>query len=82
MEILLHGKAEKKIMKLDKAAQKRIMDKLLVLGEEGPFSLPYKKIAGVENRYRVRIGEYRIIYEIERGKILVLKIGKRENVYE
>jgi len=42
-----------------------------------------KKLKGRENTFRVRLGEYRVIYELQRKKllILVIKFGKRKNVY-
>jgi mRNA interferase RelE/StbE len=43
-----------------------------------------KKLKGRGNTFRVRLGEYRVIYELEKDEllILVIKFGKRENVYE
>jgi mRNA interferase RelE/StbE len=32
--------------------------------------------------YRVRVGDYRIIYRIGDSSVLVLKIGHRGNVYK
>ncbi len=42
-----------------------------------------EKLRGTENRYRVRVGEYRILYEIEDRKllILVIRVGHRRDVY-
>lgn len=42
-----------------------------------------KKLKGRRNMFRVRLGEYRVIYELEKGELLILiiKFGKRENVY-
>ena len=82
MEILISKKAEKEIGKINKDAQKRILLKLMALVEEGPFSLPYKKISGTENRYRIRSGDYRVVYEVCGDEVLVLKVGKRSNVYK
>ncbi len=41
------------------------------------------KLAGANNRYRIRVGDYRIIYTIENQKliIMVIKIGHRREVY-
>lgn len=43
-----------------------------------------KKIEGTENTYRVRIGDYRIVYFIEKEKetIHILKFETREKVYK
>jgi mRNA interferase RelE/StbE len=41
------------------------------------------KLAGGENLYRVRVGDYRIIYQIQDKVlvVLVVKIGHRREVY-
>jgi mRNA interferase RelE/StbE len=41
------------------------------------------KLHGAEDAWRIRVGDYRIIYSIEDGKllILVLRIGHRREVY-
>jgi|WetSurMetagenome_2_1015567.scaffolds.fasta_scaffold246074_2 mRNA-degrading endonuclease RelE of RelBE toxin-antitoxin system len=42
-----------------------------------------KKCKGHQTRFRVRFGEYRLIYEIDESeqKVLILKLDKRGNVY-
>jgi mRNA interferase RelE/StbE len=41
-------------------------------------------LAGTSDRYRVRVGDYRIVYRIDDGKVvvLVLLIGHRREVYD
>jgi mRNA interferase RelE/StbE len=43
-----------------------------------------KKLRGEENTYRVRVRDYRIVYEIQDSKlvVLIIKIGHRQGVYE
>ena len=43
----------------------------------------YKKLAGYSDRYRLRVGDYRIIYEIadEQLIILVVGVGHRREAY-
>jgi len=43
-----------------------------------------KKLAGYENRYRLRVGDYRVIYEIVDGQliILVVGVGHRREIYQ
>jgi mRNA interferase RelE/StbE len=52
----------------------------------GDFSLPEgcRKLKGEEDVYRVRKGNYRIIYEVTEKKliVLVLKIGHRKDIYK
>jgi len=44
--------------------------------------LDIKKLKGYKNHYRLRVGEFRILFFLENSKIVVYKIGKRESVYE
>jgi mRNA interferase RelE/StbE len=60
---------------------KKILERIDSLAIE-PRPYCYKKLAGQEN-YRVRQGNYRIIYSIRDTEliILILKIGHRKDVY-
>jgi len=82
-EIIFKKQPLKYISSLDKKNKIRIkqaVDKLKI----DPYVFPYKKIVNFENVYRIRVGEYRIIYHLENKKLVIeiIKIGKRENVYE
>lgn len=46
-------------------------------------TLDVKKLQGVEGAYRLRLGHYRVIYEIDDKKLLInrIKIQSRGNVY-
>ena len=43
----------------------------------------YEKLAGAGDRYRVRQGAYRIVYEVRDEELVVVlvKVGHRSNVY-
>ncbi len=76
--------ALKSLEKLDKPSQKRIikyLDNLMLLDDP---KLKGKPLQGMmKNLWRYRVGDYRIICEIE-GKclvIIVIHIGHRKNVY-
>jgi mRNA interferase RelE/StbE len=59
-----------------------IEDKILEL-ENDPRPPGCKKLKG-RDAYRIRIGDYRAIYEIQDQKLIltVITIGHRKNVYE
>ncbi len=42
-----------------------------------------KKLKGERGLYRVRFGSYRLIYSVDfvKKEIIIVKIGKRENIY-
>ena len=49
-----------------------------------PFSSDVKKLSGSEKTYRIRVGDYRIIYEIEQQKltIQIIRVRHRKDVYK
>ena len=61
---------------------KRVDARILSLAEE-PRPDGVKKLAGVEDLYRVRVGDYRIIYEIQDAVILttIVRTRHRGEVY-
>ena len=74
--------AAKALKKIPKSDQKRIADKIDDLSENLP-DLATTKMKGDNPFHRIRVGDYRIIYEIH-GEILVimvLKIGHLKEVY-
>lgn len=60
---------------------KRIMQRIRSLADD-PRQAGCEKLSGQE-RYRVRQGAYRIVYEIEDARltVLVVKVGHRREVY-
>ncbi len=74
--------AKRQLAKLHKTIQHRLETKIDALtGNPRPHG--YKKLQGFENRYRIRVGDYRVIYEIHDDVLLVLivKIGHRRDIY-
>lgn len=72
----------KKLKQIPRRDQERILDRIERLcGQPRPSGS--KKLVGEENLYRIRSGDYRIIYAIHDDilTILVLKIGHRGSVY-
>jgi mRNA interferase RelE/StbE len=75
--------AEKKLKKIPKKDLKKVIEKIQSLSIT-PFPQGCRKLSGEENIYRVRQGNYRVIYEVENKQlvILILKIGHRKDVYQ
>lgn len=83
-EVKYSKKAIKFLKSAEKVLVKRILEKIEEL-QKDPFLHDTKSIQGyTEKLFRVRIGDYRILYEIDyQGKIIgVVKIDKRSKVYE
>jgi mRNA interferase RelE/StbE len=60
---------------------KRILERIRALADD-PRPPGCEKLSG-RDRYRVRQGAYRIVYEVENARLVVLivKIGHRRDVY-
>jgi mRNA interferase RelE/StbE len=76
--------AKKDLKKLDKFVVKRIADKLdeLVAGKDG---LSIKMLVSPKHpRYRLRVGDYRIVFEINKNEIIIIIIGvgHRKEIYK
>jgi mRNA interferase RelE/StbE len=77
-------KSFKKDLKIIPNHIKRKLKDILEKLKENPFSLPYKKLKGYDDLYRIRIGEYRLIYRVIKieKKIILLHIIHRQRVYK
>ena len=73
-------KALKDAEKLEKSLFLRIFKKVDELRED-PFSKDIKRLKG-ETSFRLRVGDYRVIFEIAKDVIFILKVGHRKNIYD
>ncbi len=85
MDVFLHEQAEKFLGALDKKVQLSIREHSKTLSTD-PYSkrLDTKKLKGINRKpdlFRLRVGEYRIIYFVQEGRILVTDIIRREIGY-
>ena len=80
--IQLSPAAARQLRKLDGRTQRRIQAVIELLAQE-PHPTGTKKIVGGHGEWRVRTGNYRIIYEIDDGVlvVLILAVGHRREVY-
>jgi len=82
-EIYLTRKAKKDLDELDPKIRRRVLEALTMLRDYG-FTprLDIKKLRGYRNHYRLRISEYRILFELEKPrKVVVYAILPRKQVY-
>ena len=79
--ILIKPSAAKELDDLPKTDLKRIAEKIKTLAGN-PRPVGCEKLSGQE-RYRVRQGNYRIIYEIQDiiRIVRIVKIGHRKEIY-
>ena len=82
-KILLKSSAAKEIEAVgSKEDRRRIVEKIAGLAVN-PRSQKTEKLAGYDDRYRIRQGQYRIVYFIDdtRREVTIFKVGHRKDVY-
>ncbi|MGC8490286.1 MAG: type II toxin-antitoxin system RelE family toxin [Syntrophobacteraceae bacterium] len=67
---------------IDKAQLSRIMDSIRTLAEN-PFPSGCKRLKGARSSYRIRVGRYRVVYEVEveAATVTIFRIRHRKVVY-
>ena len=76
--------SQKSLKKLPTEDSRKILRKIEAL-ESDPFPANRcKKIQGEENLYRIRSGDYRILYRVIESNviILILNVGHRKDIYQ
>ncbi|MCL2688370.1 MAG: type II toxin-antitoxin system RelE/ParE family toxin [Chitinispirillia bacterium] len=81
--VTIKGSALKVLRKLPKLIAKQISGYINGLSAN-PRPAGCKKLKGTNSLYRVRSGDFRIVYEIHDAKLIVLvvKVGHRKDVYQ
>lgn len=81
-EISLGHKAGRQFAKLMRDVQARIPPKIDALAEQ-PRPAGCEKLEGLGDAYRIRVGDYRIVYEIDDAgqRVHITRIAHRRDVY-
>jgi mRNA interferase RelE/StbE len=82
-QIFLSSSSENFLKKCDKEIRERALKIIKGLSNE-PFPRDSKRVVGrKEKLFRVRVGDYRILYVVfhEKNEILIADIDKRSRVY-
>jgi mRNA interferase RelE/StbE len=79
-QIIWSESAANKLRKLDRAVARRIFKKVSELGDN-----PYHNVTKMVGapHFRLRVGDYRVILNIQDDKLVVLflRVGDRKNIY-
>jgi len=80
--IIITPKAEKRFRKIPDKDRLRVQNAILALAES-PYPDDCELLKGVTDFFRIRVGDYRIIYTVSGSELIVLvvKIGHRRDVY-
>ena len=81
-QVRIRRSAEKDLRKLTPTTTRRVWAKIRSLRRE-PLPSASERLAGSTNEYRLRVGAYRILYEVDREgeSVDVFRIAHRREAY-
>lgn len=81
-EVYITKTAKSDLEKLSHSILERIASQIKALSQN-PRPIGCKKIVGSKHDWRIRIGDYRVVYEINDSsrKIIVIRVRHRKEVY-
>lgn len=82
-EIEWKRSAVKELKQLPKEMIARILQAVTKLADD-PFPAGVKKLVGSEHTYRIREGDYRVIYDVLSKTLVIeiVRVGHRKDVYD
>jgi len=80
MKVILSPKAEKQLKKLGKIDQIIIAKKIREVARKNIAK--QKKLKGFKNIFRLRIGDYRLVYKKTKNELYIVLIGHRRDIYK
>ncbi len=72
--------AEKDLRRIGREHLPRILEAVEALRAD-PFPSGFRKLVGADRTYRIRIGDYRVIYQVTPDSILIARVRHRRDVY-
>lgn len=82
-KIVFTKESAKDIEKLDQTVKKQLYKKLVYFKDLDDIKVVAKKLQNHEaGEYRLRVGNFRIIFDLDKHTIVVLRIQHRKDVYK
>lgn len=80
--ITYRATVKKELRKVTPVIKKALVKRILLLADN-PRPVGSKKLQGTKNIYRIRQGDYRVVYEIYDAIVVVevIKVGHRKDIY-
>ena len=83
LSYVFKNQALKDLRKLPKDIQRRIINKIdYFVGSGVPLSFTENLVNFEIGQYRFRVGDYRIIFDLEGEKLIILTLGHRREIYK
>ena len=83
LSIVFKKSAQKDLARFDQRTRQRLSDAIAALAYN-PYPHGSLKLSGFEDYWRVRVGSYRIVYQICDDKLIIfiVRIADRKDVYQ
>lgn len=81
MKIVISSQAEKALKKFSKVDQIALTRKIRQLKEK-PEVTKEEKLKSLQNIFRIRVGDFRIVYKRTSQQIYIILIGHRKDIYD
>ncbi len=78
--LIVTDEVKKKLRSMPPNIRQEIGYRLFLLEEN--LAGDIKKLKGSKNEYRLRIGNYRVIFELEDKTVTVYNVGNRKDIYQ
>ena len=82
MKVILSPRAEKELKKIHKIDQIAVVKKLRLLQKVSTSEVKKGKLVGYPDIFRIRVGQYRIVYHHEEDEMYIILIGDRKDIYQ
>ena len=73
------ARAVKDLEALDRSAARRILEK--IRGLESGLTSDVKRLTNFTPEYRLRVGDYRVLFEIEGDRVIIYRVKHRSQAY-
>ncbi len=76
----ISDRASKELESIPKKYRNRLIEKIEAL-QQDPFPVSHKKLRGKLNLWRIRQGDYRVVYTVQGETVTVKRVGHRSEIY-
>jgi mRNA interferase RelE/StbE len=82
VRVVIMPTAERDMKALDRVTARRVAEKLRAIEQEGRVVGDVKRLTGQPPRFRLRVGDWRVLFIIEADTLKVYRVMHRREVYE
>jgi len=78
-DVEITDEAKEKLRSMPKEVRRLIGYRIFLLQDN--LGGDVQKLRGSKNEYRLRVGDYRVLFELEGRKIMIYAVGDRKEIY-